>query len=175
MMVSLGLTLTPHIKIAMIWTTIPNQANFGWICPSCHIRDKMRIQVWRRRWDTLSSQLLLYFTFTQLRRCVPNRSSLKNLFFLYVNNELILYLPNPNQFKALHGVLFVFVFIFLRYLVMFRFTAKCTQSAQYQQCQVILQASLQDVSTAVAQWASLHDITGQMGQSSGLQALLSLK
>lgn len=58
---------------------------------------------------------------------------------------------------------------------MFGFTAKSTQSAQYQQCQVILQASLQDVSTAVAQWASLHDIMGQMGQISGLQAFLSLK
>lgn len=122
----------------------------------------------------LSSQLFLYFTFIQLRRC---GTSLKNLFFFlkYVNSECILYLPNPNQFKDLHGVLFVFVLIFLRHLVMFEFTAECTQSAQYQQCQVILQASLQDVSTAVAQWASLHNITGQMGQSSWLQAFLSLK
>lgn len=92
-----------------------------------------------------------------------------------MNSELILYVPNPNQVRNLHGVLFVFVIIFLRYLVMFEFTAKCTQSAQYQQYQVILQASLQDESTAVAQWASLHDITGQMGQSSGLQAFLPLK
>ena len=29
MMVSLGLTLKPHITIAMIWTTIPNQAKHG--------------------------------------------------------------------------------------------------------------------------------------------------
>lgn len=164
MVMSLGLALTPPVQTAVFWTTIPNQANLGWVCPSCHIGDKMRVKLWRE--EKIRSIILT---------ARSKQDLLKESFFLYVNSELIWNLPNPNQFTDLDGVLFAFVLIFLRCLAMFEFTAKCTQSAQYQQCQVILQASLQDVSTAVAQWASPHHITGQMGQSSGLQAFLSLK